>query len=313
MTPEQEKEIFNSREFVLQGRIFHPNLISKTVLTEQEIAAGKKPQYKCQFAWPKNAAANAQTMQNVFAFLNEMKEKIFPTIPWTHFVYPVKDFDTYVRQDGKPNGDHLRDHYWMNPTTMFDFCLVDQNKNPVFNEADVYSGRNALLSFTFYKSDGQKKGFGVNIRAIMLLEGGEKLGGVAPVDPNQAFGNFAIDSNLIAQGGQAPQQTVPGMPTGAPAPAPAPQTPPPIPGQQAAPQAPQMPGNFGAPGQQPAQPAAPQAPTTPQAPTAPGAPQTQYGQQNAGGGYAPPASPSNPFGAPHKWGAPGAGNGNPIY
>jgi hypothetical protein len=39
----------------------------------------------------------------------------------------------------------------------------------------------------------------------MLLEGGAHEGGFVQADPNQIFGNFVVDSGLIAQGGVAQQ------------------------------------------------------------------------------------------------------------
>src|SRR5690554_4664228 len=101
MTPDQEKEFFQ-RDFVLQGRMFHPYLTEMAPQSPEDIAQGKKPRYKLQFAWPKNSPANAQAMQAINAFIAEAKQRIFPQIPDQIFVWPIKDFDTYMRQDGRP-------------------------------------------------------------------------------------------------------------------------------------------------------------------------------------------------------------------
>lgn len=209
MTEDQQKEFFN-KTFTLQGRMFFPHILQPQPQTPDEVARGKMPKYKMQFAWPKNS--NAQTMQALGAFINEAKEKLHAQIPWEHFVNPVKDFDTYRRQDGKPNAEFLRDHYWLNPATGFAPVVVGPDRQPVVNPADVYSGRNCVVQISFYNLTGKnkdgtagKRGLSTNIHAVMLLEGGAPEGtGVPTVNPDEVFGNFAIDSGLIQQGGQAP-------------------------------------------------------------------------------------------------------------
>lgn len=224
MNADQQREFF-SRTFTIQGRVFYPNLLTPETLSPADIAAGKNPKYKCMFVWPKNSQVNAKAQADMFQFLTQAKETFHPSVPWTHFVNPIKDFDTYVRQDGKPNPEFTRGSYWVNPTTSFQIPLVGPDRQPVFNEAEVYSGRNCLINVSFYNITGEtkdgrntgKRGLGVNMHAVMLLEGGAHEGGFVQADPNQIFGNFVVDSGLIAQGGVA-QQAAPAQGLGQPAP-----------------------------------------------------------------------------------------------
>jgi hypothetical protein len=205
MNQDQQREFF-SKSFTLQGRMFFPDILKPAALTPDQVAAGKKPKYKIMFSWPKNS--NQAVMQELANFITQAKEAFHPSIPWTHFVNPVKDFDTYVRQDGKPNHEFTRDSYWVNASTGFAPVVVGPDRQPVINEADVYSGRNCVVNISFFNLDGSgggKRGLSTNIQAVMLLDGGSREGGGGQqVDPNAVFGQFQVDMGLVNQGGQAP-------------------------------------------------------------------------------------------------------------
>ena len=195
MTPEQQKEFFK-QTFTLQGRIFHPNLL-KAVAKEE----GKRETFNTMFAWQQTS--NAQVMQALNAFLQKAKELFHPSVPMQAFVNPIKKYETYFRQDGKPNPDYLKGHYWLNAQSGKDFPppVVDQTRQPIINEAEVYSGRNAVINISFYNIDGKnggKRGIGCNVNAVMLLEGGEKQGGTGTVDVNKIFGSFAADMGMTS-------------------------------------------------------------------------------------------------------------------
>jgi len=255
MTPEQQKEFF-SKTFTLQGRMFFTqNVLTPEQPSPEDAAKGYKPAYKIMFVWPKTS--NAHVMQELGQFITTAKDQLHASIPWQHFVNPIKDYDTYVRQDGKPNHEFTKGCYWINASTQFQPPVVGPDRQPVINEADVYSGRNCVINISFYNMSGTtkdgkagKRGLSTNFNAVMLLEGGEREGGGGvQVDPNQVFGQFQVDMGLVNQGGPAPsaspssdpfggQQHQAPAPQGSPfggqpqAPAPTPQqTPPPQQGQ----------------------------------------------------------------------------------
>lgn len=195
MTPEQQKEFFK-KTFTLQGRMFHPH-----VLVPSARKPGDAPKFSVMFAWPKNS--NAAIMQEMNAFIQQAMQACHPGIPAQVLIYPVKDFNTYMREDGKPNPDYVRDHFWVNASSgaAFPPAVVNYpDRQPVLSEAEVYSGTNAVCNISFYNMSGAtggKRGIGINFNAAMILEGGDKLAGGGAVDVNQAFGNFQVDMGLV--------------------------------------------------------------------------------------------------------------------
>lgn len=205
---EQEKAFWYQR-FTVEGRIFYPDLL------EPKAKEGQREKYGCLFAW--KMGSNPAVTQAIGQFLAQAKQNYFPTVPQQYFVNPCKRFDTYQRMDGKPNAEFLRDCYWMNLSSGKDFPpqVVDKMRQKIIDKAEVYSGRNAVVSISFYKIDNDKKGVGVNINAVMLMDGGNKEGGAAAPDVNELFGQFAADmgvSHAPAQPAPAPAQEQPAWP-----------------------------------------------------------------------------------------------------
>jgi hypothetical protein len=199
MTPDQVKESFYKTTFTLKGRIFFPNILKTRTKTTPK---GAREVYDVQFAWLANDPANAQTIAAMNAFLQQVTPIVHSGVDPRALVIPVKDFNTYQRQDYKPNPDYLKGCKWVNAESGSEFPpqVVDQNRQPIFNEAEVYSGRNAVVNIQFYpmlpKQDaapGSKRGYGVNLNAVMLLDGGDREGGRAAVDVNSIFGGFQSD------------------------------------------------------------------------------------------------------------------------
>lgn len=206
MNVDQRKEFFR-KSFTLKGRIFYPNIL-KPATTKHG-----KTQFNLMFAW--KLADNQEVMKEVGNFLQTAKNTFHPSIPQQFWVNPVKKFDTYQRQDGKPNPAFLKDSYWVNASSGVDFppVVVDQMRQPVIDEALVYSGRNAVVNIAFWLNDGDKKGLGTNVNAVMLLEGGDREGGSFTVNVDQIFGSFQADmgmpsqaNNMFSQNFQQPQQ-----------------------------------------------------------------------------------------------------------
>ena len=196
---EMDRAHFN-KTFTLQGRVFFPHLL------EPVANRNGRMQYSILFAW--NFTQNTQATQELDKFLAESKQKYFPTIPAQFFSNPIKKWGAYARQDGKPNHEFLKDCYWLNAQSGADYPppIVDQTRNPVMSKAEIYSGRNVVINLKFYKFDGEKKGLGVNLNAVMLMEGGEAIGGGSSVDVNTVFGDFAADMNSAPTTPAAPAQ-----------------------------------------------------------------------------------------------------------
>jgi hypothetical protein len=301
MTQDQVKDAFYKTTFTLKGRIFHPNLLSTRTKTNQA-TGGSRDVFDVMFAWDPADQSNGPELNKLLQFMGQMSGMVFFGIDPRALVDPIKSDSIqgrtdYVRTDYKPNAAYLKGRMWINAETGKDMppVVVMANRQPVMSEAEVYSGRNAVVNFQLYpmlrdpQKPNKKIGYGVNLNAVMLLDGGDKEGGRAAVDVNSVFGGFAQDMGMAPAFGnfgqapaQAPQQNFQAPPQQnfqappvqnqgyqqAPAPQQNFQAPPFNPGQQGNGQGPQGNAAFN-----------------------PGT--TQYGQQPTMNGSAQPASPSN--------------------
>lgn len=306
MSPEEKKAFFNTR-FSIRGNIHYTRALFTPQANKEQLKTNPNApkKYSTVLSWNPQDQANAQTLQAMQAFMARAKQMFNPNVPDQYYVWPIKRYATYRRQDGKEAPQFLLGKDWINLSSgeKFKPKVVDTNKADIIDESVVFSGVNAIVSFSFYDmgagNSTSKKGLGVNIIAVMVLGGGAPDPiGEFNVNLDEVFGNFQ-DMSAPVQGGY-----------GQPAPAPQQQQYAPPAQQQY--QAPPQQNNYGqqgqyqAPPQQgqpqyqqpyPAQPQAPQAPQQPQyAPApqqqqyAPPAPQQGQGQQPQ---YQPPGQPNN--------------------
>lgn len=190
----EEEKKFWYQEFTLKGRILHPNLI------EAKPNSSGRVQFNTMFAWPDTE--NQAELAKINAFVTQAKAKYHAQIPDMYFSYPIKHFNTYVKTNGQPNAEYLRGHHWLNASSGIDMKprVVNQQLQDVMNAAEVYSGRNAVIRITFWNNTGGKdgtgkKGISCNVKAVLLLPGGEEVRGAAEVDIAAVFGGFAADMN----------------------------------------------------------------------------------------------------------------------
>lgn len=208
MTQDQARDLMRKTTFTLKGRALHPNIITAKKGTKP----GDREKFDVQFVWKEGE--NAETMAKISKFMMEMSQVFHPGVNPAALINPFKKFDTYIRQDGKPNGEHLRGCIWINPSTGKDYPpqVVKQGMNGALvqltpaDEAEAYSGRNAVINIQFYvqmpkpEVGSHKRGFGLNFNAVMLLEGGERVGaGPVAVDANAVFGEFASEMGVTPE------------------------------------------------------------------------------------------------------------------
>jgi hypothetical protein len=188
----EDMKQFWKKSFTLQGRIFYPNLLKPSV------NKNGRATFNTMFAW--KIDSNHDVMKQLNDFLLKAKGTFHPNVPMQFFVNPLKRFDSYVRQDGKPNAAFLNGCYWVNAQSGAEIAppIVDQTRQPIINEAEVYSGRNAVINISFYNIDKEKKGIGVNVNAVMLMPGGDREGAAGSVNIDQIFGGFSQDMGLSA-------------------------------------------------------------------------------------------------------------------
>ena len=275
-TNEGRKEYFK-KTFTLKGRVLFPYLTPSNLKTKTNMKQETRQVYETNFQWTKGE--NAQVMQEINNFLGTAIGQVFQGFNSAAIVNPFKDGDTYVPQSGKALPDYRKGSMFVDASTGADFPPSVSIQDPAMagmlkqaSDIDIYSGRNAAIVISFYvyglDNPQSKKGFSCNLHGVLLLEGGDRVEGGVTIDPQEAFASFLGETNTN-YGQQAPQQ--------------APQQ---NFGQQAPQQAPQGQGFGGAMGNG--------------APAAQPNQQTPYTQQNAGGGFAQNASPSNPQQAPQQ-------------
>lgn len=190
------KQFFNGKNFQIKGRVFYPHLLTPKVNAKDP----SKKSYGCMFAW--KPEENPQVTQMLIQLMQQTKQQFHPTVPDLYWVNPIKHFDNpnNARQDGKPHPEYLRGHHWINANANVGFEPKVIKRDPMspsgirqltpLDEAEVYSGRNAVISISFWLLDTTKFGVSVNLDGILLEEGGEKILGEAGIDPSQAFASF---------------------------------------------------------------------------------------------------------------------------
>lgn len=218
MTPDQEKEFFRKSVFTLKGRILHPAL-----LVPKPNKEGTKVNFNVQAIF--KPEDNVQELARLGAFIKQCYDTFYPNFPIQNWVNPLKKFETYIRQDGRPNAEMLKGHYWVNAASGKDMAPQVYKQGPMgmvlltaADEAEVYSGRNAVVNISFYRIKSQKHGLSTNINGVLLLDGGDKVQGAGSFDPNRAFGSFMQDMGMPVTPSATPSNDPFGVNSGSPAP-----------------------------------------------------------------------------------------------
>ena len=215
MAISEEQKQFFSQNFTIPCRIMHPKLLTAVSRPAAPGQAQKAPQYGVMAVWSKSDPKAAQVTANLKQFLDAAFAKYHSGIDKRVLIDPLKDYDTYLRTDGKPNPDYTQGCHWVNANSGEKFApvVVDKMQQPVIMESLIYSGMNALVNISFYNMDGAtggKRGIGVNINAVMLQDGGDRVVSQHTPDINQIFGGFQADMGMAQQPVQAqPMQQQP--------------------------------------------------------------------------------------------------------
>lgn len=190
LTPEQQA--FRKTHFRLAGRMFYPKLLTPEFNKDKG-----KDQFSLLFAWPMNDKRQAAEMAKISAHLLAGKNTFFKTIPVENLQLPIKTWGKYKKKDGSANAAFLQDCHWMNLSANVDFrpLVIDRNKRDVIDKAELYSGRNCAIDFSFWEYSNKNFGISTNISAVVLLDGGEKVA-TGGIDVDAAFAGFLDDSGV---------------------------------------------------------------------------------------------------------------------
>ena len=185
----QRKKRFDGKQIILMGRMAFANLVRPVPDGHGRI------KYSMLFFWKDDCKRNKPELDKLNALIAEHKAEFYPKHP--NFIWPVKHFDTYVKQDGSPNASYLKGCYWINASANKDHppAIFDSNKNRLTDDAELTDGRDCMVIFRPYNYDMKSKtGVALGLRGVRLMPGGE-----SPfrdeVDPDELF-NDSIDKDI---------------------------------------------------------------------------------------------------------------------
>lgn len=158
------------------------------------------------------------------------------------FKFPLRDGDAECAE----KGEEYAGHWFLNASSSRQPQIVDINRNDIWEEGDVYSGCYARVCVNLFPfSHKGNRGIGCGLEAVQKICDGEHLGG-APVDVNEAFGDWSEGTAPAPGYSQPVQGQVAQPPAGYPAGA---QQAAPVPVQGYPQQVPQVPAGQGYPQQ----------------------------------------------------------------
>ena len=102
MSPEEKKAFFNTR-FSIRGNIHYTRALFTPQANKEQLKTNPNApkKYSTVLSWNPQDQANAQTLQAMQAFMAKAKQLFNPSVPDQYYVWPVKRYATYRRQDGK--------------------------------------------------------------------------------------------------------------------------------------------------------------------------------------------------------------------
>ena len=180
----KQKDFFKGKDWTLRGRILFPKLFRPEANQNNP-----RLRYSVQFFWDRGDAKNKEALKEMLEMMKTYQEEFHPG--HKNFIVPIKDYDTYRKKDGNKAADYLLDCQWINPTSGEDFPpgVFDHQKNRMTEDdaSQFTNGRNALVNVSMfgYEVSGNT-GCSINLRALILMPGGDPIGG-ATVNPDVLF------------------------------------------------------------------------------------------------------------------------------
>ncbi len=153
---------------------------------------GSEPKYSCSLLISKKDKA---TLSRIRTAISDLMKDPDAIATWKN---STKNLKTPLRDgDTERDDDAYADHYFLNANSKQKPQIVDRDRNPIYDEEEVYSGCyvQAVITLFPYNQNGNK-GIGVGLNAIRKIKDGDRLGGNVVVDADyddEVLGN--VDDN----------------------------------------------------------------------------------------------------------------------
>lgn len=139
---------------------------------------GGEPKYSITILLPKSDIATKQMIDREIQneLQNGISTKFGGTMPAMPAI-PIHDGDG-VRPNGEPFGEECRGCWVFTASTKQKPEVVDENRQPVLTQTQLYSGCYGRVSLRFFAyNQAGKKGVGCGLGNVQKLRDGEPLGG----------------------------------------------------------------------------------------------------------------------------------------
>lgn len=139
---------------------------------------GGEPKYSITILLPKSDVATKQMIDREIQneLQNGISTKFGGTMPAMPAI-PIHDGDG-VRPNGEPFGEECRGCWVFTASTKQKPEVVDENRQPILTQTQVYSGCYGRVSLRFFAyNQAGKKGVGCGLGNVQKLRDGDPLGG----------------------------------------------------------------------------------------------------------------------------------------
>lgn len=163
----EETNMSKETKVIVPGRLSYANV------WEPQSINGSEPKYSVSVIIPKSDKATIQKIQQaVEQAKQEAISKFGGKIP-ANLKLPLRDGDI-----DRPDDEAYANSYFINCNSKQKPQVVDQQVQPILDQAEVYSGCYGRVSVTFYgfNSNGNR-GVAAGLGNIQKLKDGEPLGG----------------------------------------------------------------------------------------------------------------------------------------
>ena len=179
------EQVFNTKVVTGKVRFSFVNVFEPRAFGENQT-----PKYSVMLLIPKSDVATIKKCQDAIkaaaqkGMAKHFNGKLPPVIKST-----LKDADVDTDQDGvtfAEKWDYTAGHYIINVSSKNAPGIVDENRQPIINPIDFYSGcyGRASINFFSYNNNGNK-GVSAGLNNLQKLEDGEPLGSFST--PDQDF------------------------------------------------------------------------------------------------------------------------------